>query len=1193
MSDSPLLGLPFLAASQAQKHVTVNDALALLDGLLHLSVMSRAIATPPVTPADGDRYLIAATPTAAWTGHAGHVGLNVAGAWRFLVPRSGWRIWVEAESLLLVFNGSVWAAPPAPTTLQNMGLIGINATADATNKLAVSSASVLFNNVGNGIQFKINKNAATDTASLLFQTGFSGRAEIGTTGDDDLHFKVSANGASFNESLIVSGASGKVTVKNTLALDPQAADPASPSNGQVWYNSTSGKFRGQQNGVGIDLAAGGAGVADGDKGDISVTGSGATWTVDSGSVTNAKLAAMPSGTIKGNNAGATANASDLTAAQVKSILAISNSDVSGLGALATISTVNLASQASGTNLENLKGAQALALVRPALLGKKSVVLDFIGGGYAAIDQSGGQDLRSIEAIAGVTISTPATAIYTSRKKILTLAAANTLRYTHAGDGTALGVLAEPAFSYLNGRTQPLTSQLSSSSGVTDNAAPTGYSGNWIGLANSAATRFSYTAFSPVGSTDYWISTLVYVGSGQLPLVGVATNDDFAFTLSEPGGSLKNPDTGLAGVKIEGPFSGGVYRVSGYVTTPVTPSSNFYGIQKNTGVHSNRNVLVGLTNIGAGRYPPSLFDNAIATPNARSFDQIALPLSNFTADQLTLFAEFVAPPIDGTFHSIVNTDTGSTYGGLSLGINSTGSAYIFYYNAATILNVTAISAALVPGQKYRVAAAADKATGQFRAKISGQSLFSIGQAFTAPTIARLTVGWSVSDIIPLNSTISVAGIVDRAWTAAEIASWTDGIGSVPAGGTSNQVLQKIDASDYNTQWVTQAASGNALTSNPLSQFAATTSLQLAGVMSDETGSGSLVFANSPSLTTPNLGTPSSLALTNATGLPVAGVLGLGSLATQSGTFSGSSSGTNTGDQTITLTGQVTGSGTGTFATTIAAAAVTYAKMQNVSATQRVLGRNTAGAGVTEEVTASQLHDWISATQGTILYRDASAWLALAPGTSGQVLKTQGAAANPIWATLVGGGDMLAANNLSDVPNKITARTNLDVEQAELFKALAADDAGGQNVATAQPWFPAAGGVSVEADSTYFIEGRLHTTRAAGTTSHTTSLLFGGTATLTSLAYEALGNTGDVATTVAATKTVANAATATAVKAASVVATEVTDILIKGIVRVNAAGTFIPQFIYSVAPGGAPTVKANSYFRLQKIGAGAVASKGTWA
>ena len=114
------------------------------------------------------------------------------------------------------------------------------------------------------------------------------------------------------------------------------------------------------------------------------------------------------------------------------------------------------------------------------------------------------------------------------------------------------------------------------------------------------------------------------------------------------------------------------------------------------------------------------------------------------------------------------------------------------------------------------------------------------------------------------------------------------------------------------------------------------------------------------------------------------LGLGSLATQSatvtGTHSGTSSGTNTGDQTITLTGAVTGTGTGSFATTfsagavnsaaISSAAVTYAKIQNVSATDRLLGRSTAGAGSVEEITCTSagralLDDADAATQRATL------------------------------------------------------------------------------------------------------------------------------------------------------------------------------------------------------------------------------------
>lgn len=95
--------------------------------------------------------------------------------------------------------------------------------------------------------------------------------------------------------------------------------------------------------------------------------------------------------------------------------------------------------------------------------------------------------------------------------------------------------------------------------------------------------------------------------------------------------------------------------------------------------------------------------------------------------------------------------------------------------------------------------------------------------------------------------------------------------------------RVNAGETAVEYATVSGGGDALTTNPLSQFAATTSLQLKGVISDETGSGALVFADTPTLVTPILGTPTSGTLTNCTGLPVAGItsststaLGVGSL-----------------------------------------------------------------------------------------------------------------------------------------------------------------------------------------------------------------------------------------------------------------------------------------------------------------------------
>lgn len=105
------------------------------------------------------------------------------------------------------------------------------------------------------------------------------------------------------------------------------------------------------------------------------------------------------------------------------------------------------------------------------------------------------------------------------------------------------------------------------------------------------------------------------------------------------------------------------------------------------------------------------------------------------------------------------------------------------------------------------------------------------------------------------------------------------------------------------------------------------------------------------------------------------------------------------QTAALTGDVTASAN-SFATTIAANAVTNAKLAQM-ATQTIKGRNTVGTGNAEDITATQALDWIGSTQGTVMYRGASAWAALAVGTAGQVLSTNGAASNPTWINQAGG------------------------------------------------------------------------------------------------------------------------------------------------------------------------------------------------
>ncbi len=114
---TPNLALPMLAAAQAQKHVTVNEALALLDGLVQLSVKDRDLTAPPASPAEGDRYIVAARATGAWAGWDGDVVLFSGGAWLRLPPQEGWRVWIEDEGVLVVRAGGAWLTLDAALNL--------------------------------------------------------------------------------------------------------------------------------------------------------------------------------------------------------------------------------------------------------------------------------------------------------------------------------------------------------------------------------------------------------------------------------------------------------------------------------------------------------------------------------------------------------------------------------------------------------------------------------------------------------------------------------------------------------------------------------------------------------------------------------------------------------------------------------------------------------------------------------------------------------------------------------------------------------------------------------------------------------------------------------------------------------------------------------------------------------------------
>jgi hypothetical protein len=154
----------------------------------------------------------------------------------------------------------------------------------------------------------------------------------------------------------------------------------------------------------------------------------------------------------------------------------------------------------------------------------------------------------------------------------------------------------------------------------------------------------------------------------------------------------------------------------------------------------------------------------------------------------------------------------------------------------------------------------------------------------------------------------------------------------------------------------------------------------------------------------------------------------------------------------------------------------------------------------------------------------------------------------------------------------------------------------NVATVQQALNGTtnGAITLPANSSYLIEGNFTITNT-GTTSHTWAILFGGSATLTSGRITAIVTAAGASSAITAANIchTTTLGTALVVTAASVSATENVDIMFYGAVRINAAGTFIPQVQLSVATGTAATMLANSYILLTPFGAGSAQSLGNWS
>ncbi len=139
MTTSNNLGFFLLQQNQAQKEITVNEALTTIDALMNTGAKSITIATPPSSPNPGDLYIVAASPTGAWAGQANNIAWYNQ-IWQFIVPNAGMSLFVKDQGKIYAYNGTNWFV-----TNSSLSVLG-----DVSLSGSIASNSVLTYNSGTG-----------------------------------------------------------------------------------------------------------------------------------------------------------------------------------------------------------------------------------------------------------------------------------------------------------------------------------------------------------------------------------------------------------------------------------------------------------------------------------------------------------------------------------------------------------------------------------------------------------------------------------------------------------------------------------------------------------------------------------------------------------------------------------------------------------------------------------------------------------------------------------------------------------------------------------------------------------------------------------------------------------------------------------------------------------------------------------
>lgn len=246
MTTTPRLGAPELVSGQATPETTVNEQIRYVEqGASYFIVKDKDLATPPGSPADGDAYIIASSPTGAWSGKADKIAFYVSTAWDFITAIEGTKAYVQDEDSVYTFGGSSWTLTDI-SSLSWKQAVRVASTANGTLASAFENGDTVDGVVlatGDRILLKNQSTGAENGIYTVNASGAPTRAVDADTGVEMLCATVTVSEGTTNaDTTWVCTTNAPITLGSTALTFVQSGSSGPASASEVWTGSATNKY---------------------------------------------------------------------------------------------------------------------------------------------------------------------------------------------------------------------------------------------------------------------------------------------------------------------------------------------------------------------------------------------------------------------------------------------------------------------------------------------------------------------------------------------------------------------------------------------------------------------------------------------------------------------------------------------------------------------------------------------------------------------------------------------------------------------------------------------------------------------------------------------------------------------------------------------------------------------------------------